>query len=85
MKEFKNAMLIANGGPKQAWEMHTACKNYFNIMKVPKMYQTLNKMTKKEKLEFLTANHDKSKYKDLEGKVDDDLKSAGKRGNVNRT
>ena len=74
MKEFKHVTLVANGGPKQARDMHTACQNYANIKAMPNMYDVIKNMKKKEKSDFLTATIDPENCVDDKGDPKQHLK-----------
>ena len=75
--KFKHETLVANRGPKQAQEMHTACKNYCNTVMMPNMYQTTDAMKKKVQSEFFDTKIDPAKCVDANGNVNETPKTMG--------
>ena len=75
VKEFKHVTLVANGGPKQAQDMHMACQNYANTKNMEKIYDVIKNIKKKDKSEFLTAKIDPANCLDNQGVAKEHLKT----------
>lgn len=61
-KEFLNVILIANGGTKQAWDIHTACCTYISHKKVPLMHKSIERLTTYGRGEFIKVKIDPKCY-----------------------